>query len=58
MKFLTASVKNGEIRTSLAIKLIILEQREKKNSTQLLKGTTRDLFFRILKTKIRKLEKC
>ena len=45
--FLTSLVKNGEIRPS----------RSWKKSTQFLKGTTRDLFQRILETKMRELEK-
>ena len=46
MGFLTSFVKNGEIRT-----------KRRKKSIQFMKGRTRDLPNRILKTKMRELEK-
>ena len=48
MGFLISFVKNDEIRFRI--------ERGKK-STQFLKGSTRVLFLRILKTKMRELEK-
>ena len=52
MGFLVPFVKNDEIRPSISCQ----ETRGKK-STQFLKGTTRDLFYFILETKMRELEK-
>ena len=48
MGFLTSFVKNGEINS---------RTKRRKKSTQFLKGTTRELFKRILETKMRELEK-
>ena len=55
MGFLVPFVKNDEIRPSISCQIIRMTRGKK--STQFLKGTTRDLFWRILETKMRELEK-
>ena len=56
MGFLISFVKNDEIRPLITCQ-IILEMTRGSKTTQFLKETTYDLFYRILETEMRELAK-